>query len=90
MMSSWTKQMGYPLVSVEQKIDGNKRILKLKQSRFLADGGKDESNPVWQIPISIITASNPSKPKYKFLLKNAEEEIVLENVQPNEWIKVFS
>lgn len=47
-MSSWTRQMGYPLISVEQKVDGEKRIFKLKQERFISDGGKDEKNSVWQ------------------------------------------
>ena len=49
MMSTWTKQMGFPLVSVSQRTEGNKRILKLKQQRFLADGGEDETNALWQV-----------------------------------------
>lgn len=88
-MSSWTKQIGYPLVTVEQKIDGNQRIIKLKQSRFLANGGKDELNSIWSIPIIINFGSNSSESKYKFLLKNLKEEIVLDNIKSDEWIKVF-
>ncbi|CAG9540352.1 unnamed protein product, partial [Cercopithifilaria johnstoni] len=48
LMSTWTKQMGYPLLSVSQKIDGKKRILKMSQKRFLADGTVDEKNSLWQ------------------------------------------
>ena len=42
MMSSWTKHMGFPLVTVSQTIEPDRRILKLHQSRFMLDGGKDE------------------------------------------------
>lgn len=41
--------MGFPLVQVSQSVDGNKRTLKLKQSRFLADGGTDENDQLWQV-----------------------------------------
>lgn len=87
-MSPWITQMGYPLVTVEQKFDGNKCIIKFEQSRFLQDGSKDESNSIWSIPIIITTESNLSEPIYKFLLKDLKEEIVLENIKPNEWINV--
>lgn len=89
MMLPWIKQMGYPLVTVEQIIKDNKCILKFKQSRFLADGSKDTLNSQWQIPITIINKNNPLESKYKFLLKNFEDEFILDNVEPNEWIKVY-
>lgn len=41
--------MGFPLISVSQRIDGRKRIIQLKQQRFLADGGSDENNQLWQV-----------------------------------------
>lgn len=87
MMSSWTQQMGYPLITVlEQKIEGNKRILKLKQNRFIADGGEDPLNTIWQIPIQVITASSSNI--QKFLMSEKEQEFVVENVYEVDWIKV--
>ena len=86
LMSSWTKQMGYPLVTVlEQKIEGNKRILKLKQHRFLSDGGKDPLESIWQIPIEISTASGGLN---KIFMTKSEEEFVLDEVAENDWIKL--
>lgn len=41
--------MGFPLISVTQRVDGDKRILKLSQTRFIADGSKDDQNLLWQV-----------------------------------------
>lgn len=81
--------MGFPIISVEQKkLDGDKRELHVKQSRFLADGEEDESNPLWQIPIPVTTSADPTKAKAKFLLTIRESKFVVEGVKPSEWVKV--
>uniref|UniRef100_A0A914XU65 Aminopeptidase n=1 Tax=Panagrolaimus superbus TaxID=310955 RepID=A0A914XU65_9BILA len=90
MMSTWTKQMGFPIVKVDQKIDGEKRILKLSQNRFLADGGKDESNPSWLVPITITSQSSPVEPIFRGIMNASEQEFTVENVKPGDWIKVNS
>lgn len=87
-MSSWTKQMGFPVVTVEQRMEGSKRILKLKQNRFIADGGEDELNSLWQIPIEIVTAADPKKASHKILFTKPEEEVTLDGIDPKHWIKV--
>ena len=52
-MSGWTKQMGFPVVSVSQTVNGRERQLHLKQNRFIADGGQDSNNQIWQAINSI-------------------------------------
>uniref|UniRef100_A0A914CYE7 Puromycin-sensitive aminopeptidase n=1 Tax=Acrobeloides nanus TaxID=290746 RepID=A0A914CYE7_9BILA len=89
MMSSWTKHMGFPLVTVSQTIEPDRRILKLHQSRFMLDGGKDEEGHIWQIPINIITSSHQNEER-KFLFNKREQEFVLEGVKPHEWVKLNS
>uniref|UniRef100_A0A914C199 Aminopeptidase n=1 Tax=Acrobeloides nanus TaxID=290746 RepID=A0A914C199_9BILA len=88
MMSSWTKQMGFPLVSVSQQVDGENRILRLRQHRFIADGGEDPANQIWQIPINICTASSPSEPKFKVLFTGREKEITISGIKSDEWVKL--
>uniref|UniRef100_A0A0N5CHZ9 Aminopeptidase n=1 Tax=Strongyloides papillosus TaxID=174720 RepID=A0A0N5CHZ9_STREA len=88
MMDTWTKQIGFPLVSVSQTIEGNKRILTLSQKRFIADGGESESPQIWHIPISISTKSSKDQPKYKFLMTKATETFTIEDVDPCEWVKL--
>lgn len=40
VMSTWTKQMGFPVVKVTSKQDSpNTRTLTLTQEKFCADGG---------------------------------------------------
>jgi puromycin-sensitive aminopeptidase len=90
IMSTWTKQMGFPIVKVDQKTDGEKRILKLSQSRFLADGGKDEANPVWLVPITVSTQSSPEEPIFRTILNSPEQEFAIDYVKPGDWIKVNS
>lgn len=88
MMSSWTKQMGFPLITiVDYKYEDGKHYLKLKQQRFLFDGSQDKAT--WIIPITVCTKSNPDSPKTRFLMSKVEEEFVLNDIPENDWIKVF-
>lgn len=80
--------MGFPLVTVEQKVNGNKRLLKLTQERFIADGGKDELNSIWQIPINVVSDDSPLETKAKLLLTKPQQEFVVEDINLDGWIKV--
>uniref|UniRef100_A0A915PS54 Aminopeptidase n=1 Tax=Setaria digitata TaxID=48799 RepID=A0A915PS54_9BILA len=88
LMSTWTKQMGFPLVSVSQKIEGTRRILKMNQQRFLADGTTDEKKSFWQVPITISVSSEPDKVKARVLLKEYEQDVVVDDIDPKDWIKL--
>ena len=92
VMSGWTKQMGYPVIHVTSRQDGdnNKRILSLRQERFLADGTKDESIPQWMVPIEIATSRCPTKFSTSFVLEGETAEIVLNDIRPDEWFKVIN
>lgn len=54
----------------------------------MADGTTDDSS-LWQVPITIIRASDPEKPFYKFLMTECDQEVVID-VADNEWIKLNS
>jgi len=88
VMSSWTLQMGYPLLTVTEEKSGEKRIIKLKQQRFIADGSVDEEKLQWKIPITIFTKSNPKKIAQQVLMEEPELTLTLENVPENDWIKL--
>jgi puromycin-sensitive aminopeptidase len=80
--------MGFPVVKVSTVEQNGKVVLNLEQERFVADGSKDESAPVWHIPISIASSSSPDKPVTKILLTKKSESFTLDNVKPGEWIKL--
>lgn len=90
VMSTWTKQMGFPVVTVSTKPspDGKGVVLNLKQSKFTADGSQPPGNYKWMIPISVSTSKNPGKEVVSTVLKSTEGEILVPDVGSNDWIKI--
>ncbi|XP_062591652.1 puromycin-sensitive aminopeptidase-like [Saccostrea cucullata] len=89
VMTTWTKQMGYPVVKVSEKQDGNSRVLTLTQEKFCADGVQPKDGSFsWMVPISISTSSQPDKPAVVTLLDKPTIEVTVPNVKPKEWVKV--
>ncbi|XP_064113032.1 LOW QUALITY PROTEIN: puromycin-sensitive aminopeptidase-like [Macrobrachium nipponense] len=87
VMSTWTKQTGFPMISVTSHQDGDNRVLTLTQQRFLADGSVGD-NSQWMVPISISTEKNPSKPIHEVLLDGKSTQVVLEGVSSDSWVKL--
>ncbi|CAD6194528.1 unnamed protein product [Caenorhabditis auriculariae] len=88
LMSGWTKQMGFPVVKVSQKKEGDKRILTLEQRRFISDGGDDSANSLWQVPITVSVQSAPEDVKARFVLKERKQDFVVEGVADADWVKL--
>ena len=56
IMNTWTDQMGYPVLNVETREEGDHLELALTQERFVYDNLLGESEPeglVWQVPVGI-------------------------------------
>ncbi|XP_033913906.1 puromycin-sensitive aminopeptidase-like [Acipenser ruthenus] len=89
VMNSWTKQMGFPIILVEQEQQGDDRVLKLSQKKFCASGpySGDECHK-WMVPISICTSDAPTCIKMNVLLDCAEVTITVKNVAPDQWVKI--
>ncbi|KAK8732636.1 hypothetical protein OTU49_006856 [Cherax quadricarinatus] len=87
VMSTWTKQTGFPMISVVSHQDGDNRVLTLTQQRFLADGSSGD-NSLWMIPVSISTEKNPSKAIKEVLLEGKTTQVVLEGISENTWVKL--
>jgi puromycin-sensitive aminopeptidase len=87
MAYSWTKQVGYPVLQVNEdaaKSTDTKRVFKVKQLRFLAAGAVEDEH-VWHIPIGIITQSAPSAIKYHVV--NQREAVIEVDAKPTDWVK---
>lgn len=87
VMSTWTKQKGYPIVSVSETHDGTNRVIKLSQEKFASNGilPEDEKDYQWIVPISIVTSSD--SPVQDILLSSRTSEVVIPNLQPGDWVK---
>ncbi|XP_063314909.1 puromycin-sensitive aminopeptidase [Pelobates fuscus] len=89
VMSTWTKQMGFPLIYVDSEQNEDSRVLKLSQKKFCASGPHlGEDCPQWMVPINICTCEAPSSSKLKILMDKPETTIVLEGVRPDQWVKI--
>uniref|UniRef100_A0AAX7VKL7 Aminopeptidase n=1 Tax=Astatotilapia calliptera TaxID=8154 RepID=A0AAX7VKL7_ASTCA len=89
VMGSWTKQMGFPIIAVDQEQQGDDCVLKISQKKFCASGPHNEENcPSWMVPISICTSEDPKCTKLKVLLDRQETTITLNSVGPDQWIKI--
>ncbi|XP_053553656.1 puromycin-sensitive aminopeptidase [Bombina bombina] len=89
VMSTWTQQMGFPLIYVESEQMEDSRVLKLTQKKFCASGPHTGDHcPQWMVPISICTSEAPASAKLKVLLDKEEMTVVLEGVEPDQWVKL--
>ena len=82
VMSTWTRQTGFPVITVSMEAEGR---VKLKQVRFKEDGNVD-SKELWSIPMDIATKSSAS---FRSLLI-AEREISLDlaDVPSKDWVNL--
>uniref|UniRef100_A0A250YLM6 Aminopeptidase n=1 Tax=Castor canadensis TaxID=51338 RepID=A0A250YLM6_CASCN len=89
VMNTWTKQMGFPLIYVEDEQVEDDRLLRLSQKKFCASGPfVGEDCPQWMVPITISTSEDPNQAKLKILMDKSEMNVVLKNVNPDQWVKL--
>ncbi|XP_028674237.1 puromycin-sensitive aminopeptidase [Erpetoichthys calabaricus] len=89
VMSTWTRQMGFPIIFVEQEQQGEDRILKLSQKKFCASGlHTGEDCPTWMVPINICTSDDPSCSQMSVLLNGSGTTVTVKNVRPDQWVKI--
>lgn len=88
VMSTWIKQMGFPVISVSSQQQGTKRILTLSQSKFTADGVDPTEEYFWMVPITVSTAKNPTEIAVNTMLDKKSMTVEIEGVDESDWIKV--
>ncbi|RWS02375.1 Puromycin-sensitive aminopeptidase-like protein [Dinothrombium tinctorium] len=90
VMNTWTKQKGYPVITVSSRQEENNRILTLTQEKFCANGKQSESDTkaLWLVPVTISTKSDLQSDYKRVLLDTKSTEIVLNNVSVNDWVKL--
>lgn len=87
VMKNWVQKTGYPVVRVLKNVqEGNKRVLTLRQQRFIADGGEITEKTLWMIPIQISTPTNPKA--INTIFDKEEMEVTIEGVTESDWIKI--
>nr|CAD7433373.1 unnamed protein product [Timema monikensis] len=86
VMDTWTRQMGFPVVTVTPQRGG---VRELRQSRFLADpaalGDQQEGGYLWDIPVTYTTAS--SDKVHRAWLKSDMDSLKVEVSESESWVK---
>lgn len=82
LMNSWTKQQGYPVVSVKVK----DQSLEFEQSRFLFTGAHGEGQ--WVVPLTLCGGSYDARKS--FLLETKSKTLDVKDLlgASHQWIKV--
>ena len=91
LMELWTKQTGYPYITVTANLnEKNETILNLHQQRFFKNGARPtkEENFMWKVPISIITAKSFPKIHKEILLEKVTDQVNLGVLSDKDWIKL--
>ena len=88
LMTSWTEQMGYPVVHVKgSSVSGDKLTLLLEQQWFLADGSQGDGR-VWTIPLLVSSADTPAPTSDIPFFSKTSFEYTLPNT--GAWVKINS
>lgn len=89
MMTTWTMQKGYPVVTVN--CQGSRR-LELTQEKFNSNGRLSDADKtlLWAVPVQVITAHNVQKPKSEILFEKRNDFLELDDTidLQKEWIKL--
>ncbi|KAI1303652.1 Puromycin-sensitive aminopeptidase [Halotydeus destructor] len=90
VMSSWTKQKGFPVLTVSQRHDGDTRILTVSQEKFCSDGKlpEAETTTLWMIPVTICTTKSPDSSVLDILVSGKVAEVVVPDVGPDDFVKL--
>ncbi|XP_072390828.1 puromycin-sensitive aminopeptidase-like isoform X1 [Diabrotica undecimpunctata] len=88
IMSTWTKQMGFPLIKVDTVHETGDFIVKLSQEKFMSTIRKSPEEFKWMVPISISSSRNPNGEVTKLLLNTKSTEILVPGVKETDWIKI--
>ncbi|KAK1259012.1 hypothetical protein QJS04_geneDACA017960 [Acorus gramineus] len=82
LMNSWTKQQGYPVVSVKVK----DQKLEFEQSHFLASGSHVDGQ--WIVPITICFGSYDTRANFLLQAKSGNHDMVKHGGGSNSWVKL--
>jgi puromycin-sensitive aminopeptidase len=91
LMELWTKQTGYPYITVTSRVnEKNETVLSLSQKRFFSNGSQPvaEEDYMWKVPISIVTKTSYPNVHTQILLEKRQDEVNLGVLPETDWIKL--
>ncbi|KAK6630961.1 hypothetical protein RUM44_003133 [Polyplax serrata] len=87
VMSTWTKQMGFPVVRVKVDQGPDSTLLTLSQERFCVNKSCKNPDVLWMVPITVSTAQSGGSEVISIVLQTKSTVVSL-NVPKDSWIKI--
>ena len=84
IMDTYTRQEGYPILSVERKEKNKKSFLQIRQKRFIFDGSRDTKKLSWKVPLTLMVQGKPEP--VSALVRSFEMSLPLDSEKG--WIKL--
>ncbi len=88
MMEKWINQTGYPVLEVDIS-ESDKDTISIQQGRFLYEkilGSEDNSDTIWDIPISVISSNKSSMETV--LMRDKKLDFKLNDYSNLDWFKL--
>lgn len=88
IMSSWTRQSGYPVVVLERNYSSS--TVKISQRRYLSNTSITQDPTTWWIPYNFATASSPNFDETiasHWLPKDTQpQDVLVEGLNETDWL----
>ncbi|KAF6202747.1 hypothetical protein GE061_003149 [Apolygus lucorum] len=89
VMSTWTKQMGFPVIKVtSSEQDGDNRILTVTQQKFVADNSDPDNSALWMVPLTFSVKGKEEEVAHSEVLESKTAKITIPNAPEGVWVKL--
>lgn len=90
VMSTWVKQKGFPIVTVEQRQEGESRWLSVSQTKFRASNEPqdEDADYLWLLPLTFSDARTPTSTVMTTVLVERTGEFQLADTPEGVWVKL--
>ncbi|KAJ6629262.1 Aminopeptidase N, partial [Pseudolycoriella hygida] len=89
VMGSWTRQAGYPLITVTRNYDDRTNQVTLSQTRYLDYNPGAGSNTTWWVPYNLATPDNPGFENTRaegWIPNTPSSEITVNNLDADDYL----
>ncbi|KAJ6633456.1 Aminopeptidase N [Pseudolycoriella hygida] len=92
IMASWTRQAGFPLITVLRNYDDRTDQVTLQQERFYSFPPPDRENTTWWVPYSLLTPLSPgfdnTRPDGWIPQNNTSSQIIIDSLSSNDFLLI--
>uniref|UniRef100_A0A1I7YIT6 Aminopeptidase n=1 Tax=Steinernema glaseri TaxID=37863 RepID=A0A1I7YIT6_9BILA len=89
LMSSWTTQTGYPLITLSVRHNASMgSTVSLKEKRYLAAGGNDPSVGPWIVPLNVLVSKNNTNATFNILIPRDSMQVFTEDVATADFVQL--